>query len=69
VSPTEISLLAVTAGFVGLVVWVYRPSRRQHFESLGSIPLDDDTGTGPDAGPEKGPQMDPGRQTNKDKEL
>lgn len=60
-SPSEISLIAVTLGFIGLVVWVYWPSRRQHLESLGHIPLDDDPDTGRDAGA--------GRQTNKDKEL
>ena len=41
-SPTEISLIAVTVAFIALVVWVYWPSRRQHLESHGSIPLDDE---------------------------
>jgi cbb3-type cytochrome oxidase subunit 3 len=40
-TPTLISLLAVTFGFIGLVVWVYWPSRKQELESLGHIPLDD----------------------------
>ena len=38
---TLISLLAVTFGFIGLVLWVYWPSRKQELESLGQIPLDD----------------------------
>jgi cbb3-type cytochrome oxidase subunit 3 len=38
---TLISLLAVTFGFVGLVLWVYWPSHKQELESLGQIPLDD----------------------------
>lgn len=37
-SGAEISLLAVTVGFVGLVVWVYWPSRRNRLESYGDIP-------------------------------
>ena len=40
-SATLISLLAVTFGFIGLVFWVYWPSRKQELESLGKIPLDD----------------------------
>lgn len=38
---TLISLLAVTFGFLGLVFWVYWPSRKKELESLGRIPLDD----------------------------
>lgn len=57
----EFSLIAVTLGFIGLVLWVYWPSRRQHLESLGHIPLDDD----PDGSPTTGTS----RQTNKDREL
>ena len=38
---TLISLLAVTFGFVALVVWVYRPSSKERFESFGEIPFDD----------------------------
>ena len=40
-SATLISLLAVTFGFLGLVAWVYWPSRKQDLESLGSMPLED----------------------------
>lgn len=36
-----ISLLTVVCGFVGLVLWVYSPSRRERLEQLGHIPLDD----------------------------
>ncbi len=57
----EFSLIAVTLGFIALVLWVYWPSRRQRLESLGHIPLDDDTDTGRETGA--------GMQTNKDKEL
>jgi cbb3-type cytochrome oxidase subunit 3 len=39
---TIFSLLAVTFGFAGLVLWVYWPSRKKELESLGRIPLDDD---------------------------
>ncbi|MBX6740894.1 MAG: cbb3-type cytochrome c oxidase subunit 3 [Acetobacteraceae bacterium] len=28
--------------FSGIVVWAMRPSRRQHFERAGQIPLRDD---------------------------
>ena len=35
-----ISLLAVTFGFLALVVWVYAPRRRDRLESYGSMPLD-----------------------------
>lgn len=38
---TLISLLAVTFGFIALVLWVYWPGRKQELESLGNIPLDD----------------------------
>jgi len=38
-----ISLLAVTVGFVSLVVWVYWPSRRGRLESYGRIPLESDS--------------------------
>jgi len=41
-SPPDISLLAVTVAFTGLVIWVYWPSHRQRLESFGSMPLDDD---------------------------
>ena len=40
-SPPEISLLAVTIAFTGLVIWVYWPSHRQRLESFGSMALDD----------------------------
>jgi len=39
-SGTEISLLAVTFGFIALVVWVYAPRRRDRLESYGAMPLD-----------------------------
>ena len=38
----EFSLLATTFGFIGLVWWVYSPSRRSRLESYATIPLDDD---------------------------
>jgi len=28
--------------FVGIVVWVLRPSRRRHYEHMAEIPLRDD---------------------------
>ncbi|MDZ7669015.1 MAG: hypothetical protein U5Q16_06165 [Gammaproteobacteria bacterium] len=37
-SGAEISLLAVTIGFIALVVWVYQPKRRDRLESYGEIP-------------------------------
>jgi|GEM_PF-6023846 len=40
-TPTIISLLAVTFGFIGLVLWVYWPSHKSRIEKLGRIPLDD----------------------------
>ena len=42
---TIISLLAVTIGFTGLVVWVYWPSHKEDIESHGRIVFDD----GPDS--------------------
>lgn len=39
---TEFSLLAVTLGFVLLVIWVYAPGRRHRLESYGAIPLEED---------------------------
>jgi len=42
-SPAIISLLAVTFGFVALVLWVYWPSNRSRMESFGSIPLRDES--------------------------
>jgi len=41
-SGTEISLIAVTAGFILLLVWVYAPSRKRQLESYGAMPLDDE---------------------------
>ncbi len=38
----EISLLAVTAGFGGLLLWVYWPGHRDRLESYGAMPLEDD---------------------------
>ena len=40
-SATLFSLLAVTVGFTALVAWVFWPSRRKRFESLGRIPLEE----------------------------
>jgi len=41
-TPTIVSLLAVTLGFAALVLWVYWPSNRSRFEAHGRIPFDDD---------------------------
>lgn len=41
-TPTIISLLAVTIGFFGLLIWVYWPSHKNRLEQLGRIPLDDE---------------------------
>ena len=41
-SGAEISLIAVTAGFILLLVWVYAPSRKRRLESYGAMPLDDE---------------------------
>jgi cbb3-type cytochrome oxidase subunit 3 len=41
-SPTLISLLAVTVGFTALVAWVYWPSHKARLERLGHIPLADE---------------------------
>lgn len=38
---TLISLLAVTFGFAGLVLWVFWPSHKDRLEELGRIPLDE----------------------------
>ena len=38
----EFSLLAVTLGFVALLLWVYSPRRRGRMESYGAMPLEDD---------------------------
>lgn len=40
-SGTLISLLAVTIGFGGLLLWVYWPGNKEELESLGSMPLED----------------------------
>ena len=40
-TPTIVSLLAVTVGFLALVIWVYWPSRKADVERHGSIPLQD----------------------------
>ena len=37
------SLIAVTVGFFALIAWVYWPSRRDRYEALGRIPLENDT--------------------------
>jgi cbb3-type cytochrome oxidase subunit 3 len=61
-SPPEISLLAVTIAFTGLVIWVYWPSHRQRLESFGSMPLDDDDspeGSTADAGSATHPAKNP----------
>lgn len=44
----EFSVLAVTIGFIALVVWVYSPGRRKRLESYGSMPLEDDHGEQPE---------------------
>ena len=41
-SGTIISLLAVTIGFTALVLWVYRPGARSHWEELGRLSLEDE---------------------------
>jgi len=46
----EFSLVAVTIAFIGLVLWVYSPSRRGRIESYGSMPLDDDEHSVPQKG-------------------
>ena len=71
-NPTEISLIAVTVAFTGLVLWVYWPSRRQKLESLGRIPLDDDqgvavSGENPFRSTASGAAV--GQETNKEKQL
>jgi cbb3-type cytochrome oxidase subunit 3 len=38
----EVSLLAVTSGFVMLLWWVYSPRRRNRLESYGAMPLERD---------------------------
>ena len=38
-TPTLFSLLVITLGFTSLLLWVFWPSRREHLESLGQIPL------------------------------
>ena len=48
----EFSLLAVSFGFVALVLWVYAPRRRKRLESYAAIPLEeerDDAREGGDA--------------------
>lgn len=52
-SGAEISLLAVTIGFIALVVWVYKPSRRDRLESYGEIPRQDGKEDSPDDGDRK----------------
>mgnify|MGYP000201892008 CR=1 FL=1 len=37
------SLIAMTIAFTGLVVWVYWPSHRSHFEALGMLVFEPDT--------------------------
>ena len=44
-TPTLLSLLAITFAFSTLILWVFWPSRREHLEALGQIPLE----TGQDA--------------------
>jgi len=38
----EFSLLAVSVSFIGLVLWVYWPSRRAQLNSYGAMPLEDE---------------------------
>ncbi len=49
-SGAEISLLAVTIGFIALVFWVYHPSRRDRLESYGEIPRENGKEESPDDG-------------------
>jgi cbb3-type cytochrome oxidase subunit 3 len=42
----EFSLVSLTVSFIGMVVWVYWPSRRELMESYASMPLDDDDDPG-----------------------
>lgn len=39
-SGAEISLIAVTAGFILLLAYVYSPSRKRRLESYGAMPLE-----------------------------
>lgn len=45
----EFSLLAVTFGFIALVLWVYSPRRRNRLESYGGMPLEEDDAPAPRA--------------------
>lgn len=40
-TPTLFSLLTITLGFSALILWVFWPSRREHLEALGQIPLEE----------------------------
>ncbi len=44
---TLVSLIAVTLGFIGLLAWVYWPSRKKRLETYGRIPLDEQPGRRP----------------------
>lgn len=48
---TIFSLLAVTAGFSALVVWVFWPTRRRSLEAHGAIPFADDGDGGREGNP------------------
>jgi len=37
--------LAFFSAFVALVLWVFRPGRREQYQKLGDIPLDGDIET------------------------
>ena len=50
--------------FGGIVIYVMRPSKRQHFASLADIPFRDEAGDAPRSRRATGPERESGRQTN-----
>ena len=45
-TPTLFSLIAVTFGFLVLVIWAFWPGNRDRLEAHGRIPLEDSSDVG-----------------------
>lgn len=43
VHPGLIALLFFFVFFIGVVVWIYRPGSRAHYQKMAELPLDKDT--------------------------
>ncbi|TDH60937.1 cbb3-type cytochrome c oxidase subunit 3 [Dankookia rubra] len=50
--------------FLGMLWYVMRPSKKQHFAGLADIPLRDEPGAASRLRRADGPEREPGRQTS-----